>query len=225
MMSWNSHPTFHGGVKDDQISADFPTAVRDYVENQTGALCAYFTAAAGDQAARSNIEGLSKVTDRTQYRQYGQILGQYAIDALPNLKPVEGTAIRLINRDMTYATNKKDLDKTEGFNGRFEQKWIATRKALPPTRDMVLRAVTVGNLGFAFAPYEMFGEQGRYIKDNSPCDLTFIATCGEGDNSYVAASKGGFEYTSYEAQVCYYAEGVAEQAAKDFVDILTQLKK
>lgn len=221
LMGFGAHCTMNGKQTDLMLSADYPAPAREYIEGNTEMLVAFFQGASGDQVPSSSVD--SNAT--TDYREHGQKLAQYALDALPTLKAVEGNTISFANKTMTYATNKKDLDKTSGFNGRFEQKWIATRKALPPTRDMVLRAVTVGNLGFVFAPYEMFGEQGRYIKDNSPCDLTFIATCGEGNNSYVAASKGGFEYNSYEAQVCYYAEGVAEQAAKDFVEILTTLKK
>lgn len=224
MMSLGAHCTMNGQQTDLMLSADYPAPAREYIEsNNDDLLVAFFQGASGDQVPTSSVDPSSAARDG--YRAHGKKLAQYAIDALPTLKAVEGEKISFANQTMTYATNKKDLDKTEGFNGRFEQKWIATRKALPPTKDMVLRAVTVGNLGFVFAPYEMFGEQGRYIKDNSPCDLTFIATCGEGNNSYLASSTGGFAYNSYEAQVCYFAEGVAEQAAKDFVDILTQLKK
>ena len=222
MMGFGAHCTMNGQETDLLLSADYPAPTREHIENNNpDMLVAFFQGASGDQVPSSSVEE----SFDEQYREHGKKLGQYALDALDTLKPVEGEGIAFANQTMTYATNKKDLDKTDNFNGRFEEKWIQTRKKLPPTRDMVLRAVTVGNLGFVFAPYEMFGEQGKYIKDNSPCDLTFIATCGEGNNSYVAASKGGFEYNSYEAQVCFYAEGVAEQAAKDFVDILTQLKK
>lgn len=222
MLGFGAHCTMNGKETDLMLSADYPAPTREYIENNNSdMLVAFFQGASGDQVPSSSVDEKST----TEYRQHGQKLAQYALDALPTLKAVEGDGIGFANQTMTYATNKKDLDKTDNFNGRFEQKWIQTRKSLPPTRDMVLRAVTVGNLGFVFAPYEMFGEQGRYIKDNSPLDMTFIATCGEGDNSYLAASKGGFEYNSYEAQVCFYAEGVAEQAAKDFVDILTLIRK
>lgn len=224
LVNFGAHATFNGTQADKKLSADYPGAVRDYVENQTGAYCAFFTGAAGDQGGQSRIEGLSKVPDRTQYRQYAQYLGQYAIDALPNLKPVEGTAVRLINRDMTYATNKENLDKTpEEMNGPFEADWIGRRRMLPDTRTMTLRVLAVGDLGFISAPYEMFGEQGKYIKDNSPFETTVVMTCGEGDNSYVA-NTAGFEYNCYESQVCYYARGTAEQAAKDFVSMLEELK-
>ena len=224
MMSLGAHCTMNGQQTDLMLSADYPAPAREYIENNdSDMLVAFFQGASGDQVPTSSVDTNSAA--QNGYRAHGQKLAQYAIDALPTLKAVEGEGIGFANQKMTYATNKKDLDKTEGFNGRFEQKWIGIRSKLPATRDMVLRAVTVGNLGFVFAPYEMFGEQGRYIKDHSPCDVTLVATCGEGDNSYLAASKGGFEYNSYEAQVCYYAEGVAEQAAKDFVDILTVLKK
>jgi hypothetical protein len=222
MMGFGAHCTMNGQETDLLLSADYPAPTREHIENNNpDMLVAFFQGASGDQVPSSSVEE----SFNEQYREHGKKLGQYALDALDTLKPVEGEGIAFANQTMTYATNKKDLDKTDNFNGRFEEKWIQTRKKLPPTRDMVLRAVTVGNLGFVFAPYEMFGEQGRYIKDNSPLDLTFIATCGEGDNSYLAASKGGFDYNSYEAQVCYYAEGVAEQAAKAFVDILSALRK
>ena len=224
MMSLGAHCTMNGQQTDLMLSADYPAPAREYIEgNDSDMLVAFFQGASGDQVPTSSVDPNS--AGRTGYRDHGKKLAQYAIDALPTLKAVEGEGIGFANQKMTYATNKKDLDKTEGFNGRFEQKWIGIRKNLPATRDMVLRAVTVGNLGFVFAPYEMFGEQGKYIKDNSPLDLTFIATCGEGDNSYLASSTGGFAYNSYEAQVCYYAEGVAEQAAKDFVDILKLIRK
>ena len=224
MMSLGAHCTMNGQQTDLMLSADYPAPAREYIENNdSDMLVAFFQGASGDQVPTSSVDTNS--VGRTGYRDHGQKLAQYAIDALPTLKAVEGEGIGFANQKMTYATNKKDLDKTEGFNGRFEQKWIGIRKNLPATRDMVLRAVTVGNLGFVFAPYEMFGEQGKYIKDNSPLDLTFIATCGEGDNSYLASSTGGFAYNSYEAQVCYYAEGVAEQAAQDFVDILKLIRK
>ena len=222
MMSLGAHCTMNGQQTDLMLSADYPAPARDFVEsNDSDVLVAFFQGASGDQVPTSSVDPQAT----SDYRQHGQKLGQYAIDALPTLKAVEGEGIGFANQTMTYATNKKDLDKTDNFNGRFEEKWIGIRKNLPATRSMVLRAVTIGNLGFVFAPYEMFGEQGRYIKDNSPLDMTFIATCGEGDNSYLASSTGGFAYNSYEAQVCYYAEGVAEQAAKDFVDILTLIRK
>ena len=222
MLGFGAHCTMNGQQTDLMLSADYPAPTREHIENtDSDLLVAFFQGASGDQVPSSSVDDKST----NEYREHGKRLAQYALDALSTLKPVEGEKISFANQTMTYATNKKDLDKTEGFNGRFEQKWIGIRAKLPATRDMVLRAVTVGNLGFVFAPYEMFGEQGRYIKDHSPCDVTLVATCGEGDNSYLASSTGGFAYNSYEAQVCYYAEGVAEQAAKDFVDILTVLKK
>lgn len=224
LVNFGTHPTFNGGSVDKIISADFPGPLRQYVEQNTDSLVAYFTAAAGDQVCRSNLPGLGKVEAKSDYVKYGELLGQYAIDALSALTPVEGNAIRLINRDMTYATNKENLDKTpDQLNGEYEKKWIGIRAQLGPTRAMTLRTLAVGDLGFVSAPYEMFGEQGKYIKDNSPFKTTVVMTCGEGDNSYVS-NIAGFEYNCYESQVCFYARGVAEQAAKDFVSMLEELK-
>ena len=224
LVNFGTHPVFNGSGVDKMISADFPSPLRQYVEQNTDSLVAYFTAAAGDQVCRSNLPGRGQVEAKSDYVKYGEILGQYAIDALATLTPVEGDSIRLINRDMTYATNKENLDKTpEQMNGPYEQIWIGKRAKLGPTKTMTLRTLAVGSLGFVSAPYEMFGEQGKYIKDNSPFATTVVMTCGEGDNSYVS-NIAGFEYNCYEAQVCFYARGVAEQAAKDFVSMLEELK-
>ena len=223
LVNFGVHPTFNGDGGDKMISADFPSPLRDYVAEEMDAHVAYFTAAAGDQVRKSTLAGLSKVTDKN-YVKYGELLGQCVIDALPTLTPIEGDSIRLINRDMTYATNKENLDKRpDQLNGPFEATWIGIRSELGPTRTMTIRTLAVGNLGFVSAPYEMMAEQGKYIKENSPFPTTVIMTCGEGDNSYVANIKG-FEYNSYESQVCFYARGVAEQAAKDLVSMLEELK-
>lgn len=226
LFSFGTHATFNGAITDTKLSADYPSPARNYIEANTDSLSAFFVSAAGDQVCQSRIEGLSLVENRDEYQAYGEAMGKYVVDTLPTLQQLSFEGIAFVNKEIAYPTNKAGLDKTE-FNGPYEAQWIVTRKNLPETKSMVLRAIKIGELGFISAPYEMFGVNGKYVKENSPFATTFVMSCGDGltgdANSYVASVEG-FSYNSYEAQVCYYAEGVAEQAAKDFVSILEDLK-
>ena len=66
-----------------------------------------------------------------------------------------------------------------------------------------LRFVTInlGGLTFASAPFEMFCENGKSIKERSEADLTFIVTHANGGYGYIpteeAIEKGGYEVATF----------------------------
>lgn len=245
MISFPAHATF-SSTSDTYISADFPSPTRQYIEENTDALVAYFIAAAGDQVPTSRIDSESQYKD--DYLGYGKALGKYAVDALPGLTKLEDTTMKLSTRTVTYPSNKAKLEllpyaaavisagkkygniasetvalaRENGFSSYFEANAVKNRASLPPTKSMDLRTMTIGNLGFAFAPYEMFGTQGMYIKEKSPCDATFIITCSEGAKGYLP-SKLGVEIGCYESCVTEFEYGTAEKLADDFVNMLTDL--
>ena len=246
MISFPAHATF-SSTSDTYISADFPSPTRQYIEENTDTLVAYFIAAAGDQVPTSRITGESPY--QGDYQSYGKALGKYAVDALPTLKKLEDTTMRLSTKTVTYASNKDKLElmpyagpvisaaekygtvasetvaiaRENGFSSYFEASAIKTRSSYPPTFSMDLRTMTIGELGFAIAPYEMFGTQGMYIKDNSPCAETFIITCSEGAMGYLP-SQLGVEIGCYEACVTKFEYGTAEKLADDFVNMLKEMQ-
>ena len=245
MTAFGAHGTF-ASTADTYISADFPSPTREYIEANNDCLVAHFIAAAGDQVPSSRIKTEERF-NREQYKEYGAALGQYVLDALPGLKKLENTTLKLVTKTVTYPANKEKLHllpyvdevvakakelgnihketvalaREKGFSSYFEATAIRARSNAPDTRDMNLRTMTIGNLGFAFAPYEMFGTQGMYIKAHSPCDMTFIVTCSEGAKGYMP-SKLGIEIGCYEACVTQFAPGTAEKLAEDFVAMLTR---
>lgn len=246
MITFPAHATF-ASTNDTYISADFPSPTRQYIEQNTDALVAYFIAAAGDQVPTTKIDGEAKYTNG--YIGYGTALGKYAVDALPGLKKLENTTMKLSTKTVTYKTNKENVDKVaeakivvsagkkygninsqtiaiareNGFSSYFEASAVVSRISLPATKSMDLRTMTIGNLGFAFAPYEMFGTQGMYIKAESPCDATFIVTCSEGAMGYLP-SKLGVEIGCYESCVTNFEYGTAEKLADDFVNMLKEMQ-
>lgn len=245
MTAFGAHGTF-ASTADTYISADFPSPTREYIEANNACLVAHFIAAAGDQVPSSRIKTEERF-GREEYREYGAALGQYVLDALPNLKKLEDTTLNLVTKTVTYPANKEKLHllpyvdevvakakelgnihketvalaREKGFSSYFEATAIRARANAPEVRSMDLRTMTIGTLGFIFAPYEMFGTQGMYIKEHSSRDMTFIVTCSEGAKGYMP-SRLGIEIGCYEACVTQFAPGTAEALAEDFVTMLAQ---
>ena len=215
LMSFPAHATFNGGSAQTKLSADFPGITRAYVEENADVLAAYFIGAAGDQISRSSIEGEGKF-QKDEYRPYGEALGKYAVDALGNLVKMKNAGMALSTVTFTGKSNKEKVEKfleaksviaiareygvsapetiaaarENGFSSYYEANAVKGRVSAPPTRSMELRVMKLGNLGFVFAPYEMFSTQGMYIKEQADCDMTFIVTNSEGDMGYIPKCRG-----------------------------------
>ena len=247
MTTFGAHGTF-ASTADTYISADFPSPTREYIEANSDCLVAHFIAAAGDQVPSSRIKTEERF-NREQYREYGAALGQYALDAMNNMTKLEEAPLKLLTRTVTYPANKEKLHllpnvdevvakakelgninketvalaREKGFSSYFEASAIRGRSTAPDTRDVCLRTMTIGRLGFIFAPYEMFGTQGMYVKENSPCDMTFVVSCSEGSKGYLP-SRLGIQIGCYESCVTQFAPGTAEKLAEDFVSMLNDMQ-
>ena len=87
---------------------------------------------------------------------------------------------------------------------------IATNANRGATESMVIAAVSIGNIVFGTAGYEMLTQTSMDIKANSKFDLTF--TCGYtgGHNGYIAPEYA-FANGAYEVNSCRYVKGTAEK--------------
>ena len=88
---------------------------------------------------------------------------------------------------------------------------------------MELCAGCIGPLGFVTAPYEMFDTNGRFVKENSPCQMTFVMTCANGHHNYIASDLA-FEYGSYEVHNRDLVRGTAEALVDTMVNMLVDIK-
>lgn len=91
------------------------------------------------------------------------------------------------------------------------------------TRTMELNAIRVGPIGFITAPYEMFDVSGMAIKEGSPFDTTFVLTCANGHNDYIASEYAFEGRGTYEVHNRRYIKGTAEDLAQTYVDMLNSL--
>ncbi len=245
MMNWQAHPCL--GLRYDRlcVSADYIGAVRSYLEETTGAKFIFFQGAAGNHNVRSKLKGECPTMD---IEDYGKLLGYRAMVAMADMVPVEGGKVKSSRRTLTLTidhtedhmiadaqivrdfwnktNDRKATDamaKQYNINSPYHAGAIFRRYSLPQTQEMSIDCVSVGALGFACAPYEMFCENGQFIRNNSPFDVTFVVTCCNAVNAYLA-SKQAFDYGCYEKDNRKFVRGTAEMVAENFVDMLKEMK-
>lgn len=246
MVNWQAHPCFTGGIDKKVMSADYISDVRKYIEMKTGARFAFFQGAAGNHNGVSTKRCETKSDDS---QVYGELLGDYVLRALECTVQVKGGKVQGIRRDVeleldhsddhlvpqakeiwnewvqTYdrpACNKRAMEEL-GQNSIYAVSHILARANRPQTDIMSLFALKVGDLAFACAPYEMFGESGMHIKDFAPYAMTFIMSCCNDSRSYLA-TKLAFGHGCYEVDSRWYPMGTAEKLADEFVDMLKEIK-
>lgn len=247
LMSFNAHPTYHGGVTGTNMSADFPGAAREYIESKGDYLVAYFTGDAGNQAPSTKYAPEMAAAPK-DFREHGQRLGDYLLEALPNLAKAEGTDVKLSGQQYQAKANKERLDmltqslevmrvyKSEGRDAAnalaeqyglyqyLEADAIIDRSEMPEINEAWLNVMSIGNsLSFAFAPYEMFSENGSYLRANTPYDMTFLVSCCNGAEGYLP-SKAACDYGCYEYYITKFEVGTAEAFIDEYLSMLTELK-
>ena len=244
MMNFPAHATMT--QSDTALSADFPAPARLYVEQEENCHVAYFIAAAGNQVPTSRVASEQFSDD---YRVYGEELGRYAVMGLSNMTEAENTGFGFVHRTFTAGYNKEKLDmlpkalevqtlwntvgrassegskaaKEAGFASIYEVSAIISRAKAEDTNSMEIKVLQIGDIGFIFAPYEMFGSHGKSIKEDSPYDMTFIITCAEGAEGYLP-SYLGWEIGTYESHVSKFERGTGEKLVEEFVSMLTEMK-
>lgn len=243
LISNPAHSTFVSGT---DLSADIAYPVRDYVEKKADCLVAYFIGAAGDQVPTSRIasEGSAKT-----YQEYGQRLGDFVLAVMERLPELKEGAVKLTTQDYTGKTIKEGVERLDdalkavevinkygnsaleskaaasqyGFSSVYQASAVVARSKREDTATMTLNVLTLGDMAMVFAPYEMFSESGKYIKENSPYPLTFIITCSENHQGYLPTANG-FRVECYETHVTTYERGTAEKLSELYVELLTNAK-
>ena len=246
MMNWQAHPTLAAGNYYTMISADYIGTCRQYMEKEANCDFVYFQGASGNLNAFSQIDGENDIG--RNHVKHGEALAKTAIAALGSLTPAGTDAIKLENRVFVATNAKNSPEEMEMLNvyldvigrgGSDDEAELATdslinsnwevisiqarAKNTKETTDISILAMTIGDLSFVGAPYEMFDTNGMYIKENTPFDMTFIlGYCNDG-HGYIA-SEYAFEYGCYEVDTREFVQGTAEALADEYLDMLGALK-
>jgi len=242
LVNFQAHPQIATRAHRYSVTADTIGVMRDYVEERLGCKVIYALGASGNVQAVSLIKDENRYTDHLSY---GEAFGQ-AVEKLlqGEMKPLALGSVKAAKKVFVAKTNKADAAKLEkaeavfaqwsedndykaavkagepyGINSPYHARAIIQRTELPDREELELYAFSVGDLAFAFAPYEMFTENGSFIKEGSPFAHTIVSTLANKAMSYIA-SKQGFDYNCYEANTCRYVRGTAEELAEEYVKLL-----
>lgn len=248
MMNFQAHPCFGGGSDVyTSLSADYIGTTRTAVEAAADVHFIFFLGAAGNHNTSSRISA-DNGPHNHDVKSYGDALAKYAIDALPNMTPIQGTGIKTSQKTLEYKSNDYGQDrleqaklpyemykqngdsasatayaKTLGFQSVFECNGIVSCSNYPATGTMELTTCSFGGVGFVAAPYEMFSANGMHIKENSPFEFTLISTVTNARHGYFP-TKEAYAYGCYESYTARFASGVAEDVADQFVEMLKEVQ-
>lgn len=245
LVNWQTHPHRSGIRTNLDITADLIGVMRDRVSADADCGVMYFTGASGNINPKSSIEEENITSD---YILQGLALSDYVMSILfSDMDKIGGIDVKSeqtvyaaqVDHSMDHLADiaaeitdewKQTNDSAAaieagepyGINSPYHANAITVKAELPETDDLVLYAHSVGELAFVFAPYEMFDENGVYIKENSPFDCTFVVTCSNTSNSYIPSLEG-CENNCYEADLGRFVRGTGEQLAEEFVDMLEEI--
>jgi len=254
LVNWQSHPTVastsatpEGKANQEMLSADYVGFLRDFVVAQPQCQVAFFQGAGGNLNPRSSI--VSEQTNVPQdAREYGNRLGEYAIQALATLKPVQAgpllsqrtlysaqidhTEEHLLSSakivaDLWNTTHDFDLcvrkGEYMGITNPYQATSIVRRAAMTEeSEELQINALAIGQIAFVTVPYEMFCQNGQAIKNGANYETTFVITCCNGHYNYMAAD-AAFEYGAYEAHNRTFVRGTAEAVQEELIAMLKTL--
>ena len=243
LINWQAHPDCSRDIGFELIAPSYPGPLRDTVETGTGAHVAFFTGADGNMITDCKPFFPEKAHG-LNWRRYGVKIGTLALEAIEEMKEVEGSGIEtrraMVEVDVDHSwdhmvpqanevyalwksTDKPTgdaLGKKYGFSSSYQARAIRDRAKMGKTIELELNAFRVGGVGFTTGTYEMFSESGIAVKEGSPYEFTFLLT---GNSSYIPSDRA-FNHRCYEADTGFYARGSAEILVEKYVEMLKEMK-
>ncbi len=249
LVNWQSHATIISAGNRTDMTFDYPGIMRTHIEMSLGCHCAFMQGACGDMVPICRTPELNIVEPVGDHVAYGRALADKALTLLQedmreaNLgqirciqetfaSPVDHTEDYRVPDALKHRKDYLSLPKEEqlarnkqyGFRGWLHSGMIINRSKKGPNMEFELNAISIGDVSFATAPYEMFSSNGRFVKDHSPFKMTFMCAYCNGNNSYIADDEA-FDYTScYEVDSRYLFRGAAEEIANKLVELQHQVK-
>lgn len=228
------------------ISADYVSSFRRTIEKELDVHFSMQLGATGDVNPVSSLPGEYTFPGTTQY---GEDLAHKVIaelDTLPKLEikgdveAMKSSVKGIISHEtdhmydkameiwnLYYGDRKAEASakmKEYGILNIYETMYIRARAQAGEYEMRNVSAISIGNIVFGAADYEMFSQTGRDIKDggNKYFDLTFNCAYSNGMIGYIPAEYA-FENGGYEVYSCMYVPGTAENIADEIIRLFGEL--
>ncbi len=250
LMNWQAHNHLTGGSDKTDIAADFSGACREYMEEQKDCYFTFFQGCAGNLNEQDSYFPNNNRT--TDYREYGKLLGGYALDVYDNLKECKAGKIKCITEQFEGpAMHKYDslinqakevlalykamgnsssailpLCEQYGIQGYYHASSIVKYFTTEKTVKMPVNAYCIGDeIGFATAPIEFFDVLGQRMREGSPFKVTFTQGYTDGNSYSYMPSADAYDYGCYEAYNTRYDKGSGEMCADKLIEMLKKIYK
>ena len=244
MANFQGHPHKGAKYRFHHVTSDLVYHFRQQLEADTGCLSVYFSGASGNVNCTSRIPEENITAD---YMEHGRALAAYALEATKHLKSVESGCVQHKKTVYVGRCNHLEDHKVEqakivverwqngakfaeslvGFediiNSPFHATSIISKAARPETMDVELNVLHFGDVAMAFAPFELYCDLGKMIKEGSPFDTTFVCCYANTIFSYMPTLLG-FQNGGYGPNQCRFEPGTGELIADRFTDMLAQLQ-
>jgi len=244
LVNWRGHPTLTGGISETRISSDYVGVFRNQTEKCLDVNFAYFLDASGNIQPHSRLPG-EKNYGHTQigYELY-QVLNEAMADLKKvntgEVKGVRTTYMAKVNKNLgelnydqlleiksVYRQNRKGeadaLCAKYGVSSVYAANSFLSRMDLPDEMPLNLYAFSIGDVSMISAPYEMFDTNSLEVREQTPFEMTFVASCANGSNGYIPSALA-FPHYGYEVDTCKFVPGTGEELVREYLALLRLLK-
>lgn len=138
---------------------------------------------------------------------------------------VKSTTISQTNRNRICTIAGSWFQSKEGNEVLIESPYHANAvvgRASNTIYSFEINAITIGDVSFVTAPFEMFDTNGEYIKDNKTNNMTFVLAYTNGKIGYVPSAYG-HAYTCYESDTTKTSQGDGEKIAGALVSLANDI--
>ena len=245
--SWRAHPLLDGGSSKTDVSADYPGAFREAMELQLDCYFSFFQGAAGNNNSSSRLTQEVRTKDTAEY---GALLADYAIEGLTNNMTEVGNPgllqsryteleaevnhdtdglyyaakeVQVVWRNTNVFAEAKKVGMPYGIRSPYMANAIVNRYNKEDTAISELNAVAFGkHVAVASAPNELYDQLGEMTEAGSTYPMTVTLGYTNGYTGYIPTAYG-FEYTSYESDVCWFKPGIGEIMVDTFLSMLDEM--
>ena len=109
-----------------------------------------------------------------------------------------------------------------GFSSLFEVNATVANAQRGETGEIPLACYAIGDIAITAAPFEMFCQTEKQLREDSPFSFTFTCGYSNDSQSYMPAAEC-FENQGYEVVVCHYVKGTAELISETQLGMLNEL--
>ena len=195
MVNWQAHP--RSTDPKTIATANYPGVLREYLEENMDCQAIFILGGSGNLNSSSRIKGEIR---HTNYQEHGQLLGEEAMKAAENFTPMQMSKLYIQELVAGVST----------YSGIQKKVWVY--------------GISVGDFALVTAPFEIFDTNAVAVREASPYQMTFYASCCNGSNSYLPTPPSyHWETRSYEAATGKWPEGAAEELQDQLIGLLQEL--